>query len=87
MKFLEGRKWVAEDIKTWQEEKGNYESSVKPFYLKKWSNWMEDLINKEGCDEYEITMMVYLSLYFLASFLLLSSSIVIRTVSTVSYPF
>jgi hypothetical protein len=25
-------------------KKGKYQSSVKPFYLKRWSNWMKSLI-------------------------------------------
>jgi hypothetical protein len=58
MKFVEIRKWVVEGNKTWKEEKGKYQSSVKPFYLKRWSNWMKILIKKKRCDQYEITMMV-----------------------------
>jgi hypothetical protein len=66
--------------------KESYQSSVKPFYLKRWSNWMNDLIKKERCDQYELTMMVSLLCYLLAGVLLLSLLMVIGTVSTVSFP-
>jgi hypothetical protein len=52
---------------------------------------MKDLINKEICDQYELTMMVYLlqliHFHFLYYVLLFSSLMVIETTSTVSFPF
>jgi hypothetical protein len=41
MKLVERRKWAMEDNKTWKEEMENCQSLVKPFYLKRWSNWMK----------------------------------------------
>ena len=38
--------------------KRKYQSSIKTFYLKRWSNWMKSLIKTKICDEYELTMMV-----------------------------
>jgi hypothetical protein len=47
MNLVERGKWAVEDNKTWQEEKGNCQSSVKPFYLKRWSKLMKILKNKK----------------------------------------
>jgi hypothetical protein len=44
MNIIERRKWAVEGSKTWKEEKGKYKSSIKLFYLKRWSNWMKVLI-------------------------------------------
>jgi hypothetical protein len=55
MKLVERRKWAAEGNKTWKEEN-------KPFYLKRWSNWMKSLIKAERRDQYKLTMMVSLRL-------------------------
>jgi hypothetical protein len=58
MNLIERIKWVVEGNKTWKEEKGKYQSSVKPFYLKRWSNWMKSLITTKIYDQYELAMMV-----------------------------
>jgi hypothetical protein len=58
MKLVERRKWAVEGNKTWKEEKRKYQSSVKPFYLKRWNNLMKSLIKKKKYDQYELTMMV-----------------------------
>jgi len=64
MKLVERRKWALEDNKTWQEERENCQSSVKPFYLKRWSKWMKRLTKTKECDQCELTMMVSHALSF-----------------------
>jgi hypothetical protein len=66
--------------------KMNFWSSVKPFYLKRWSNWIKSLIKTEICDQYELTMMVSHVCHLLVDVLLWLSSVIIETVSTVVFP-
>jgi hypothetical protein len=84
--FLRKKKVGGRRQKDSVRRKRKYQSSVKPFYLKRWSNWMKNLIKTKICYHHEITMMVSPFFYFLDDFLLSLSLAVIGIASTVIFP-